>query len=66
MKEILAESLKMMVKTIKNHSHRSDALEKKEELNEDGDDENLIEELDFILDKMQNPEAAEPVPSDQM
>ena len=65
MNENLAKLLKMLVETAQNHSHRIDALEK-EELNEDGDDENMIEELTFLLDKLQNPESAEPFPSDQM
>jgi hypothetical protein len=65
MNEILVSLLKMVVESLQNHSHRIDALEK-EELNEDGDDENLMEELTFLLDKFQTPQSAEPVPSDQM
>lgn len=65
MSENLANLLRMIVEVMQNHSTRIEALEK-EELNEDGDDANLMEEVTFLLDKLQTPQSAEPVPSDQM
>ncbi len=60
MSENLANLLRMIVEVVQNHSVRIEALEK-EELNEDGDDANLMEEVTFLLDKLQTPQSAEPI-----
>ena len=68
MKEILAESLKMMVKTIKNHGDRIKLLEEGEDT-ENSDEADLMEEVTSLLAKLQTPESGlvmESVPSDQI
>lgn len=65
MNENLANLLRVLVEVIQNHGTRIESLER-EELNEDGDDASLMGEVTSLLAKLQTPQSAEPVPSDQM
>jgi hypothetical protein len=65
MNETLANLLKMMVELLQNHGNRIKLLEEGESA-EDSDDASLVEEVTSLLVKLQNPESAEPIPSDQM
>jgi hypothetical protein len=65
MNENLANLLRMIVELVQNHGTRIEALEK-EEFHENTDDASLMEEVTSLLAKLQIPESAEPVPSDQM
>ena len=65
MSENLANLLRMIVEIVQNHGTRIEALER-EEFVENGDDASLIEEVQALLGRLQAPESAEPVPSDQM
>jgi len=65
MSENLASLLRMIVEIVQNHGDRIKLLEEGESA-EDSDDASLMEEVTSLLAKLQNPESAEPVPSDQM
>jgi len=65
MSENLANLLRMLVEIVQNHGDRIKLLEEGESA-EDSDDADLMEEVTSLLAKLQNPESAEPVPSDQM
>jgi hypothetical protein len=65
MSENLANLLRMMVEIVQNHGDRIKLLEEGESA-EDSDDASLMEEVNSLLAQLQNPESAEPVPSDQM
>jgi hypothetical protein len=65
MNETLANLLKMIVEIIQNHGDRIKLLEEGESA-EDSDDASLMEAVTSLLAKLQVPESAEPVPSDQM
>jgi hypothetical protein len=65
MSENLANLLRIIVEIVQNHGDRLEALER-EEFIENTDDASLMEEVNSLLTKLQNPESAEPVPSDQM
>ena len=65
MSENLASLLRMIVEIMQNHGERIKLLEEGESA-EDSDDASLMEEVTSLLAQLQNPESAEPVPSDQM
>jgi hypothetical protein len=68
MNENLANLLKRVVEILQNHGDRLKLLEEGESA-EDSDDASLMEEVTFLLAKLQTPEsgfATESVPSDQM
>jgi hypothetical protein len=65
MSENLANLLRTIVEIVQNHGDRIKLLEEGESA-EDSDDASLMEELTSLLAQLQNPESAEPVPSDQM
>jgi hypothetical protein len=65
MSENLANLLKMIVEIVQNHGDRIKLLEEGESA-EDSDEASLMEEVTSLLAKLQNPETAESVPSDQM
>ncbi len=65
MNENLANLLRMIAEIVQNHGDRIKLLEEGESA-EDSDDASLMEELTSLLAQLQNPESAEPVPSDQM
>ena len=65
MTENLANLLRMIVELVQNHGDRIKLLEEGASA-EDSDDASLMEEVTSLLAKLQIPESAEPVPSDQM
>ncbi|WP_445173776.1 hypothetical protein [Microcoleus sp.] len=65
MNETLANLLKMIVEIVQNHSDRIKTLEEGESA-EDSDDADLMEAVTSLLAKLQTPESAEIIPSDQM
>jgi hypothetical protein len=65
MSENLANLLRTIVEIVQNHGNRIEALER-EEFQENTDDASLMEEVTSLLAKLQIPESAELVPSDQM
>jgi len=65
MSENLANLLRMIVEIVQNHGDRIEALER-EDFHENTGDASLMEEVTSLLAKLQTPESAEPVPSDQM